>query len=185
MLTALGEDIVRGFTSALTEVAQQFRTEHQDGPLLDISEVFVIGYAFLDLAERSPARYRMVDLMLVDPRTMVQEEDRMTVLHTLFELLARVESRLAAAAEANLISPGPYRERTIGLWSSLLGISSMQKMRRLYPEQVPADQLPQHTLHPLFIAWDCKASDIEEASAHALRFVKSQNETNLNQNKDS
>ena len=168
MLTALGEDIVRGFTSALTQVAQQFRTEYQDGPLLDISEVFVIGYAFLDLAERSPARYRMVDLMLVDPRTMVQEEDRMTVLHTLFELLARVESRLAAAAEANLISPGPYRERTIGLWSSLLGISSMQKMRRLYPEQVPADQLPQHTLHPLFIAWDCKASDIEEASAHAL-----------------
>ena len=124
------------------------------------------------MAEKSPARYRMVDLMLVDPRTMVREEDRMTVLQTLFELLGRVENRLEQAAQDKIISQGPFRERTIGLWSSLLGISSMQKMRRLYPEQVPAENLISHTLHPLFIAWECDRAALQTASEQALKFVQ-------------
>jgi AcrR family transcriptional regulator len=172
MLTGLGEDIVRGFTTALTEMAELYASENQNDPLKEITEVFIIGYAFLDMAERSPARYRMVDLMLVDPRTMVRKEDRMSVLQTLFELLARVELLLEQACKKDLVSKGPFRERTIGLWSSLLGISSMQKMRRLYPEQVPADNLAIHTLHPLFLAWECKPSDLNKASKKALEFVQ-------------
>ena len=179
MLTALGEDIVRGFTSALTRMAQLYREEYEGDHLKDLTEVFVIGYAFLHMAERSPARYRMVDLMLVDPRSMVQEEDRMTVLQTLFELLGRVEARLEAASASGLISEGPFRERTIGLWSSLLGISSMQKMRRLYPEQVPADELPHHTLHPLLLAWGCDALNLEKASTQALSFIESHADTHI------
>ncbi len=175
MLTGLGEDIVQGFTSTLTELAQLYVSENPDAPHPEITEVFVVGYGFLDMAERSPARYRMVDLMLVDPRTMVQKEDRMTVLQTLFELLARVESRLEEAAQAKTISKGPFRERTIGLWSSLLGISSMQKMRRLYPEQVPADNLAAQTLYPLFLAWGCDPSALEKASEQALKFVQAHN----------
>ncbi len=181
MLTGLGEDIVRGFTSALTQLAELYAAQNPDAPLQTITEVFVVGYAFLDMAERSPARYRMVDLMLVDPRTMVREEDRMTVLQTLFELLGRVEDRLEQAAQNNIISKGPFRERTIGLWSSLLGISSMQKMRRLYPEQVPAENLAEHTLHPLFIAWNCDRAALEQASAEALQFVQANTVTPITQ----
>ncbi len=177
MLTGLGEDIVQGFTSALTELTELYVAENPNDDLQDITEVFVVGYGFLDMAEKSPARYRMVDLMLVDPRTMVRKEDRMTVLQTLFELLARVESRLEQAAQAKTISQGPFRERTIALWSSLLGISSMQKMRRLYPEQVPADNLAAQTLYPLFLAWGCDPSDLKKASEQALEFVQAHNTT--------
>ena len=114
----------------------------------------------------------MVDLMLVDPRSMVQEENRMTVLQTLFELLGRVETLLDKASDLNIISTGHTRERTIALWSSLLGISSMQKMRRLYPEQVPANNLTREILHSLFIAWGCDASAVQEASNQALEFLQ-------------
>ena len=48
----------------------------------------------------------------------------------------------------------------------------MQKMRRLYPEQVPAENLVAHTLHPLFIAWNCDPSALEKASEQALEFVQ-------------
>ncbi len=69
MLAALGEDIVKGFTMSLSELADIYQAdfaEHQTNAT--ITKIFVIGHGFLQMAERSPARYRMVDLMLVDTR---------------------------------------------------------------------------------------------------------------------
>jgi AcrR family transcriptional regulator len=172
MLTALGEDIVRGFTSSLSQIADLYETSVQDSQTLSpLTPLLVISSAFLELAESSPARYRMVDLMLVDPRSMVPEEDRMMVLQTLFELLARVERLLEQSSTRNLISAGNARERTIVLWSALLGINSMLKMRRLYPEQVPAKNLAKDTITALFIAWECDATALNTHFKEARAFL--------------
>lgn len=172
MLTALGEDIVRGFTSSLGQITDLYEASIQDSQSLSpLTSLFVISNAFLEMAERSPARYRMVDLMLVDPRSMVPEEDRMMVLQTLFEMLARVERLLDQSSTRNLISIGHSRERTIVLWSALLGINSMFKMRRLYPEQVPAKNLAEDTITALFVAWGCDASALKSHFKEAAAFL--------------
>ena len=172
MLTGLGEDIVRGFTSSLSQIADLYETSLTDSQTLSpLTPLLVISNTFLAMAEHSPARYRMVDLMLVDPRSMVPEEDRMMVLQTLFELLARVEQLLEQSSSQNIISKGHPRERTIVLWSALLGINSMLKMRRLYPEQVPAQNLAEDTMTALFVSWGCDASAFKTHFKEATTFL--------------
>ena len=173
MLTALGEDIVRGFTSSLSQIIDIYEASlDEEQTASALTPLLVISNAFLEMAESSPARYRMVDLMLVDPRSMVPEEDRMMVLQSLFEFLARVEQLLEQATTENIISKGHARERTIVLWSALLGINSMLKMRRLYPEQVPAKNLGEDTISALFIAWGCDQSLFKAHFEKSIAFLK-------------
>jgi AcrR family transcriptional regulator len=173
MLTALGEDIVRSVTSSLGQIADIYEASVQDSQAASpLTPVLVISRAFIEMAESSPARYRMVDLMLVDPRSMVPEEDRPMVLHTLFEMLGRVEQLLKQSTAEHLISAGQPRERTIVLWSALLGINSMLKMRRLYPEQVPAKNLGEDTITALFVAWGCDASVFKNHFNEATAFLE-------------
>lgn len=172
LLTALGERTVRSFTLALEHMAsahrQQDTTGAQPNPL---TQLMVIGFGFLKLVSASPAQYRMVDLMLVDPRTMVPQSERPRVLETLFNLLSQVENLLDESQKLDLIRDGIPRERTITLWSALLGVVSMRKMRKLYPEQIPAQNLARELIHSLFIAWGCSEKNLKMTTEEAIDFL--------------
>ena len=106
------------------------------GPLLAVSRAYVA------LPVTHPEAFRLVAVLLGDPRRLIGDEEALRTAVLVDAFLREVDELFvhAARAEALEASDDP-RSRTLILWSALHGLTQLDKLRRVAPGTPSAESL--------------------------------------------
>ncbi|MEZ4445706.1 MAG: helix-turn-helix domain-containing protein [Polyangiaceae bacterium] len=133
-----------------------------------VADLLAMGRLYLELPARAPARYRLVNATLADPRTLVDDTEAAQVTPLLATLLQRVADAFAAAAAAGHLAEGDAWQRTLVYWAGLHGTGLFGKLERLLPEPaaaLTAKRLGLELATALFRGWGASPEDVARAAA--------------------
>ncbi|MCX5737464.1 MAG: helix-turn-helix domain containing protein, partial [Proteobacteria bacterium] len=86
---------------------------------------------YLRVPETDPRAFRLVAMLLGDPRELVSDEEARKAEPLLLGLLAEVHALFEHAQAVGALAPGDGLERALALWSALQGALMLAKGRRL------------------------------------------------------
>jgi AcrR family transcriptional regulator len=86
---------------------------------------------YLRTPETNPLSFRLVSMLLADPRELVSDEEARKAEPLLLGLVAEVHALFERAQQTGALAPGSGLERTLALWSALQGALTLSKGRRL------------------------------------------------------
>jgi AcrR family transcriptional regulator len=136
----------------------------------------ILGMAafYLDLPRSEPRLYRLVAATLADPRQLVDDAEAARIVPEFATLLAEVARAFASAQDAGVLDEGKPLERTVVLWSALHGVTLVDKLGRLVPddpagfatrEWFAARRLGLELSCTLLRGWGAKRTDVTRARA--------------------
>jgi AcrR family transcriptional regulator len=123
---------------------------------------------YLELPESAPEHFRLVSLLLADPRPLVGDEQARSTAPVLLAFLSDVTELLERAVSAGALSSADSRDRTLVLWSSLQGIAQLGKLARFDNRRFATRRLGECAVHSLLLGWGA-SSDALAAASHPGR----------------
>jgi AcrR family transcriptional regulator len=106
-----------------------------------IAPVLHAARTYLALPRTRPEAFRLLALLIGDPRVLIADEEAARTTPLVTELLADIARTVAQAAEAGALEPGDPLARTIALWATLHGLTQLEKLRRVAPHAPDAGAL--------------------------------------------
>ncbi|MFO0553001.1 MAG: helix-turn-helix domain-containing protein [Polyangiaceae bacterium] len=116
---------------------------------------------YLELPQRVPELWRLVAVLLGDPRALLPDEEAMRAAPLLAEFLSSAVDVLSEAARVGAITPGSAdaaRARTLSLWAALHGALCLEKLRRFDPSSPSAMELGLGLVEDLLRGWGADAT---------------------------
>ena len=110
--------------------------------------------AFLDFAERSPAAFGLIDVMLSDPRSLLSDGDARRVQALLDEILGRFARLFDEAVDQGILSGGDAMLRTHVMWAALHGASHFRKRDARQPDSLASRRVAEAALNALLRGWE-------------------------------
>lgn len=96
----------------------------------------ILGAArfYAALPEAMPEPFRLVAILLGDPRTLVVDEEAIKAVPLAGAFLADAAQLFDTAARDGAIAEGDTASRTVIFWATLHGLTQLSKLRRVAPE---------------------------------------------------
>ncbi len=160
----------------IEELHQRFRDEQSqlvDQPSgLSPAEHALLGLLaagdfYLSLPSSLPERFRLVSLLLGDPRTLIERGAALGSAQALIDFLGDVRELFERAAEHGALEPGPAFDRTLGYWSALHGVTTLDKLARFDADTFHVKRLGALTARGLLAGWGADSAALDAAD-HAL-----------------
>jgi AcrR family transcriptional regulator len=124
---------------------------------------------YLQLPETAPEHFRLVSLLLADPRPLVGDAQARSTAPVLLAFLGDVGELLERAVSAGALSLGDSLDRTLVLWSSLQGIAQLGKLARFDKKRFATQRLGEHAVGALLLGWGASSGALLEASSPGRR----------------
>ncbi len=118
---------------------------------------------YLDLPRQAPEEFRLVGLLLGDPRPLVADEDARRVASAFAAFLSDVGVLFARAAKAGALAAGDASDRTLVLWSSLQGLCQIDKLARFDAARFDTRRLGDTAVTALLSGWGAGIATLERA----------------------
>jgi AcrR family transcriptional regulator len=128
---------------AITQVHARFRAElarwdERSRRMSDDTRALVkiLGTArfYVQLPETQPEAFRLMALMLADPRPLVADEDAIASVPVVTGFIGEAARLFVEAERVGAIGPGMQLARTAMFWATLHGLTQLAKLRRVAPE---------------------------------------------------
>lgn len=108
---------------------------------------------YLRLPARMPERFRLVSLMLGDPRALIEHGAALDNAAALVRFLGDVREQFEQAAQLQAIRPGDAFDRTLAYWSALHGAATLDKLARFDASAFDVQRLGALTARALLAGW--------------------------------
>ena len=125
-----------------------------------VLELQALYAAYRQLAIEQPVRFSLIASSMADPRQLVSDEDSAQILPPFLELLRLVVEPLQRATDAN---DAESLDRTIALMSSLMGVLTLHKVRRLDPHTFDVHRLTRLTFRAMLGGWGVSKETLDFA----------------------
>lgn len=130
-----------------------------------------VAHSYCELARGAPEQFRLLSVLLGDPRNLISHEQARVTAPTLMSLLQDVRSLFEDARALGALSEGDDMDRCLAYWSSLQGSMQLAKMERYSPKMFAARRLSLLAARALLIGWgaDPDTLDIAEVEVEQVR----------------
>lgn len=118
---------------------------------------------YLELPRHAPEEFRLVGLLLGDPRPLIADEEARRVARAFAAFLSDVGVLFEHAANAGALAGGDAADRTLVLWSSLHGLCQIDKLARFDAARFDTRRLGDNAVSALLIGWGADPSLLEKA----------------------
>jgi TetR/AcrR family transcriptional regulator, cholesterol catabolism regulator len=98
------------------------------------ARVRALPRAFLGFVEAEPARYRLLEALIAEPKVLFDDQAMVETQERLEPMLARCAGVLDEAVTAGVLSPGDGWSRLYLLWAALQGVVLFRKQDFRRPE---------------------------------------------------
>jgi AcrR family transcriptional regulator len=109
-----------------------------------------------------PHHTKLISYLYGDPRQLIPAEELQRSAPAFRTLLADVDGLLNEAAKTKALKPGPARERTLLLWSSMQGVLQLEKMTGIEAISVKTSALCQQLAVSLLLGWGATQTTIND-----------------------
>jgi AcrR family transcriptional regulator len=123
-----------------------------------------LSHAYVELFDIRQSEMRLINVLLADPRRLIGDDEAVHTAPLLLNVFAGVDALFEAAAAAGVLRPGPVRDRTMALWTSLQGASQLDKMRRFDPGGWNPSQVGQVIYRALLCGWGADPDAVDRAA---------------------
>lgn len=136
------QSIHEHFVGVLADVRGKLATRRLSPEVAALAPILAAARAYVDLPRTHPETFRLVSLLLGDPRNLIADEEAMRTAPLVLAFLADVHALFADAVEAKALARDGEADRpehrTLVLWSTLHGLTQLAKLRRLAPHGLAA-----------------------------------------------
>jgi len=115
----------------------------------------------------------LVAMSLAHPRQLLGDKEGVHIFQDVFASLDHVTDGLKAAECIGEVQPGSSAERTIVLWTSLLGLMQVEKLARFRPSVIQILPLVESSVAALLVGWGATAPAVEHAVRNANHYISS------------
>jgi len=140
LVAALQRRAVATMHAHFTTVRQSVDSKSPLAPILALSRAYVA------LPETHAETFRLVAILLGDPRRLVGDDEAAKAAPLVAAILGDMQSLFADAERNGAVDPGDPLERTLILWAALHGLTQLEKLRRLAPNAPNAATLCDETV---------------------------------------
>ncbi len=146
LLAALQRRAVRAihahFTGVLGALERRLSGLRLSPETAALAPILAAARAYVQLPRSQPEAFRLVAVLLGDPRPLIADEEALRTAPLVAAFLADVHALFERAVAARALGRehGPER-RTLILWSTLHGLTQLEKLRRLSPDSPDAESL--------------------------------------------
>ncbi|MCA9520950.1 MAG: helix-turn-helix transcriptional regulator [Myxococcales bacterium] len=165
LFAALVQDVIESYGMAIRETRPIVNTLVADrsNAVGALFRIVVIGPVFRARYLASPPRTHLMNLMLVDPRTILPEPIGKQVSDATVLVLQELGERIAAAQVLGSLRDGSVPHRTVLFWSAIHGVMLRQRQARFEPEMMDTDRLMAEMVKTLLLGWGAPSDQLEEA----------------------
>ena len=133
-----------------------------------LARILVLAEVYREFARHRPAQYRLIALLLGDPRQLVEDDVAGPVVEPMLRVLSLVARQIEEAASVGALRPGDSMGRALLLWSGLQGLLQLRKLERFAPETLAFERLAAEMVRALLGAWGAREGDIARAEEMLL-----------------
>lgn len=101
---------------------------------LALAKLFAVARFYVGLAESMPDAFRLLSMMLADPRPLVDDDAVRVAAPAVLGFMGEAAALFDEAVRVGALSPGVGLTRTAVFWASLHGLTQLAKLSRLSPE---------------------------------------------------
>lgn len=157
------------------EALEKLVKENADEELMSLLQLKAVIYFYCAFATKNPTQFRLIGLMMGDPREILSMETGMAVFKSGFQLINHVGQFLKSASEEEFIESGNPIQRTVLLWACLNGLLNTQKLDRFSPGLFNAKILSTYFMNTLLRGWGASVEQLEKTNIAFDKLVEDLN----------
>ncbi len=169
LLAALGGDTVSALRKRFDErraaVRERAQALHLDEGAAALSELLAAAEEYLALPRVAPERFRLVSLLLADPRPLVADAEAQAHVPAIAAFLDDIRALFVRAERGGALSAGDPMDRTAVLWAALQGTAQLGKLGRFDARRFDAERLGIVTVDSLLLDFGTSPRCLERARA--------------------
>ncbi len=127
-----------------------------------IYRLWVCAQFYLRLSAERPEQAGLIAMLLADPRHQVSDEDLPGVSADFIGIFGQLVNQLAAAQRCGALSAGDSRKRALVFWSSLQGVCSLGKLRRIDATFFDPGRAGTELVRTLLVGWGAQPARVDE-----------------------
>lgn len=165
LLAALQREAVAEVHRALTArlAALEPQLARTPGPVAALARILAVARFYRGLPRTHRDAYRLVAVLLGDPRQLIADDHAATTAPSLLALLADVHGLLDAAAATGAFAAGDARARAVVLWATLHGLGQLAKLARLAPRALAESDVERVAIETLLRGFGADARLVRRA----------------------
>ncbi len=121
---------------------------------------------YCDLSRTRPEQFRLLSVLLGDPRNLIPDEEAEVTAPSLIAFLADVRALFREARVCGALTSGADMDRTLVFWSSLQGAMQLSKLRRYENSMFDGAKLGEMAARTLLVGWGADHVDLDCAERH-------------------
>jgi AcrR family transcriptional regulator len=116
---------------------------------------------YLRLSAERPEQARLIAMLLSDPRPLVRDDDLPEVSAEFIGIFGQLVNQLAAAEQCGALTNGDTQRRALVFWSSLQGVCSLGKLRRIDLDFFDPTRAGTELVRTLLVGWGAQAKRVD------------------------
>ncbi len=167
LVAALQRRAVGTMHAHFTSVRGATDTKRLSPEVAALVPILALARAYVALPESHAETFRLVAILLGDPRRLVSDEEAAKNAPLVAAMLADMQALFNEAERAKAVSRGPSVDRTLVLWAALHGLTQLEKLRRLAPHAPTARELCDESVSAILRGFGADPNKLTRAK-HAL-----------------
>lgn len=156
------EDIQAGFDLARPEWDRTVAEAGLAEPEAALFALLGAARFYCDMSETLPERFRLLSVLLADPRNLISFDEAQVTAPSFFALLGAVRDLFERAGTSGALSAGDAMQRTLVYWSALQGNLQLSKLER-YDPMFSGHRLALLAARSLLVGWGADEAAITAA----------------------
>jgi AcrR family transcriptional regulator len=163
LLAELQRQAIASFQDDLRAELGRIRGTLAAGRAASLALLLVPARLYFTLPERRPVHFRLISLMVGDPRDLLPAAEAAPNVRWMLGLVAEILELFAAAVGCGAIEEGNALRRALLLWGGLQGTLELRKLGRFEPEPFHPEALLADLARTLLRGWGARPDEIDAA----------------------
>ncbi len=163
IISALEGQILREMSERLAEELNAERQHGAGKPAQDtaLGRLWICANFYLRQSAEQPEQATLITMLLADPQIHVSDKELPEIGADFAGLFGQLVGELAIAEKCGALAPGDAQTRALVFWSSLQGITSLRKLRRVDADFFDPKRVGAELVSSLLRGWGACTEKIE------------------------
>ena len=163
IIAALGCRAINQLHEQVQAVIAQDSPDDETTEIGALYQILKISELYVSLYDHAPAIYKLLGMMLSDPREFIDAHAANPVLEATETVLRDIAESIKQAQNAGAIDAGNNEERAVIFWSAHQGITQLRKLERIPKTSFRVLPLSRAFQKTLLLGWGAKRENVLKA----------------------